>query len=57
MSIMGNINYDMHKAEMAQPEWIKSERYEYCEDFYDAFKTDNRKALRRFFNRLFSIVF
>ncbi len=57
MSIMGNINYDMYKAEMSQPDWIKSERYEYCEDFYDAFKTDSKKALKRFINRLFSIAF
>lgn len=40
---------DTHKM----PEWIRAERYEYCEDFYGSMTEDKSKG---FFARLLSTM-
>ena len=51
MSMMGSGNYEMYKPVEFKPEWVKNERYEYCDGFYDIFKGKEGK-LRRFFSML-----
>lgn len=34
MSIMDVINYEKFNSEYRTPEWMRAERYEFCDDFY-----------------------
>ncbi len=60
MSIMGGMNYEICRAEFETPtpEWIRKERYEYCEDFYGSLKIKSRKGrFQRFVSRLHMLMF
>ncbi|MBQ9064972.1 MAG: hypothetical protein IJ123_05965 [Blautia sp.] len=57
MSIRENIHYEMYLAGDVTPEWIKGERYEYCEDFYGSIARKGREHFRRFVNQLRMFLF
>ena len=47
MSIMGNVYTDIDNREHRMPDWVKAERYEYCEDFYDEYASRRAGILSR----------
>ena len=55
MSMMGSGNYEMYRQVNYKPEWIRSERYEYCDGFYDIFKGKAEGKVRRFFSILLGV--
>ena len=52
MSIRENLHYEMYLAGDVTPEWIKRERYEYCDDFYGSIAKKGKANLMKFVNKL-----
>lgn len=52
MSIRENLHYEMYLAGDVTPEWIKGERYEYCDDFYSSIAKKGKENLMKFVNKL-----
>ncbi|MBP5198384.1 MAG: hypothetical protein J6033_04955 [Lachnospiraceae bacterium] len=44
---------DIHDYQPTTPDWVKLERYEYCQDFLDRVPVKKVSALRKFFGRVF----
>ncbi len=58
MSIRENIHYEMYLAGDVTPEWIKGERYEYCDDFYGSIAQKGKKEhLMHFVRKLQMFLF
>ena len=53
MSTMSSVNYEIFKAEYYKPEWVKNERYEYCDGFYESL---NKKGDGNWFKRFASVL-
>ncbi|MCR5272348.1 MAG: hypothetical protein K6E13_05125 [Lachnospiraceae bacterium] len=55
MKDMTMYNIGFNETNDTEPEWMKEERYEYCEDFIDKFKmtplTDLANALKAFMSK------
>ena len=56
MSIRENLHYEMYRSGEYTPEWIKGERYEYCEDFYESVFAKGKKSLLRLAAMLHAFV-
>ncbi len=56
MSIRENLHYEMYRSGEYTPEWIKGERYEYCEDFYESVFARGKKSLLRLAAMLHAFV-
>ena len=54
MRIMSdNVYFDKLTDTHTMPEWVRAERYEYCEDFFGSVTDDERGS---FFTRLLSVM-
>ena len=40
MITMGKYEIDSMVGDRRMPEWVRSERYEFCEDFYESYTTE-----------------
>ncbi len=45
MTISENLYYDNLTHNRRLPEWVESERYEYCEDFYEDYTTGLARSI------------
>ena len=45
MITMGKYDIDRMVDNHRMPEWVRSERYEFCEDFYESYTTDKGLSL------------
>lgn len=57
MSMNDSIIYDLYKVDDVKPDWVKSERYEYCEDFYNSIRQKEKEAFKSFVMSLRSFLF
>jgi hypothetical protein len=57
MSIYGVENYGNYKLVNDLPQWMKAERYDYCESFYEKTSTSKAKKHRVLLRKFFSIMF
>ena len=57
MSIRENLHYEMYLAGDVTPEWIRGERYEYCDDFYGSIAKKGKANLMKFVNKLRMFLF
>lgn len=57
MSIRDNLHYEMYKVNDVTPEWVRNERYEYCEDFYGSLNKKGKGGFRRFIMKLQAFLF
>ncbi|MBQ8986203.1 MAG: hypothetical protein IJ100_03005 [Lachnospiraceae bacterium] len=48
-----NVYFDKLTDTHKMPEWVRAERYEYCEDFFGSVTDDKRGS---FFTRLLSVM-
>lgn len=56
MSIIGTENYGNYVLTQDMPQWIKHERYEYCEPFFDTISAKgHKKNLNSFVQILVSL--
>ncbi|MBQ1310716.1 MAG: hypothetical protein IIY55_02620 [Blautia sp.] len=55
MSIIGTGNYINYKPETEMPAWVQSERYEYCDGFYEDYTGKNKGLLHRIALMILSI--
>ncbi len=56
MSIIGTENYGNYVFTQDMPEWVKQERYEYCEPFFDNLSAKNgKKRMNSFVQILVSL--
>ena len=53
MITMGKYEIDSMVGDRRMPEWVRSERYEVCEDFYESYTTGKGSA---FITKLASIL-
>lgn len=53
MTMNGMIYCNTVANNHVMPEWVRSERYEFCEDFYEGYTTGKSA---RFFEKLASIL-
>ena len=47
MTILGDINYKEYQLAQHEENWMKAERYAYCDAFYDLVKTQKGGILQR----------
>lgn len=57
MSINDKIHYEMYRVSDVTPEWVKNERYEYCEDFYGSILQRGKGTFKRFIMKLQAFMF
>lgn len=56
MSIIGTENYGHYVLTQDMPQWVKHERYEYCEPFFDTVSgKSNKKGFHSFVQILVSL--
>ena len=53
MITMGKYEIDSMVGDRRMPEWVRSERYEFCEDFYESYTTGKAST---FMAKLVSIL-
>ncbi len=57
MSMRENLHFEMYRTGDVTPDWIKNERYEYCEDFYGSLVQKSRNSFKKFVTRLQMFMF
>jgi hypothetical protein len=57
MSIYGVENYGNYKLVNDLPQWMKAERYDYCESFFENRSASKVKKHRVSLKKFFSIMF
>jgi TPP-dependent trihydroxycyclohexane-1,2-dione (THcHDO) dehydratase len=57
MSIYGVENYGNYKLVNDLPQWMKAERYDYCESFFENRSASRVKKHRVSLKKFFSIMF
>ena len=45
MTTMGKYEIERMIGDRRMPEWVRSERYEFCEDFYESHTTEKGSVL------------
>lgn len=57
MTNNANLSYDKLAMASSMPEWIRSERYEYCEDFCENYTAGKERSLLARVASVFTALF
>ncbi len=57
MTMNANLSYDKLANGIGMPEWVRSERYEYCEDFCENYTAGKERSLLARVASVFTALF